>query len=985
MHHIVTDGWSIKIFFRELAVLYGVFSSRKPSPLTDLPIQYADFVVWQRTQLQGDVLESQLAYWRKQLAGSALLALPVGRPKPLVQTLRGGIKNFMLPQALTKALRVLSWQEGATLFMTILASFQLLLHRLSGQDDVSVGSPIANRNRLEIEGLIGFFVNTVVMRTNLGGNPTFRELLQQVREVALGAYAHQDIPFEILVKELRPERNSSFTSPFINVWINFVDNPALRFESEGIAFSLLDSMESVARWPIALYIMQVGHDLRFRLLYQLELFSEEWMSTLLEQFQNLLQQIVTLPDMHIDSYTFIAPEVRPFVPDSRSVMVGQEQAPVAETFSAPPGFVRFAKGEIEQSLAERFESQVKAHPAKIAVEANGHALSYSKLNYLANNLVHNIFAENEDDPDVRTLTFALLLGHSIEMVIGFIGVLKSSGISVPLDPSYPEDRLAFMIEDSDARFIVTNATYVAQAEKIREKVGNKITIINITNIREETSVENPLKHADPESVAYMIYTSGSTGRAKGVMQTHRNVLHFIMNYTNGLRIADTDRLSLISSFSFSAAIMDTFAALLNGATLCLYDISQCGTASLGKWLKEADITVYHSVPTVFRHFVATLERGPNLPQLRLIDLGGEPVLRRDVELFKQHFSSDCVLVNGLGATELNVIRQFVIGMKTEVAENNVPSGFAVEDTEIILLDNEGRDVGFNRTGEIVIRSRYLSPGYWKNPELTDATFKHDQNSVGTRYFYSGDLGCMRSNGCLEHMGRKDRQVKMRGIRIEPGEVEEALLALKTVREAVVLICKDHKKCRNILVAYVVPLDTKQVLTSEELWATLGKTLPSVMIPSIFVILAALPQTLSGKIDIHALPSPWDCQINSRKDFLILPTHQEEAIAEIWSDLLDIEHIGVHENFFLIGGDSLLATQVVSRIQKMFQVDISLRSFFNNPTVSGLAKALLPDYSENELTEELIATLADLESMSEEDAERAVEEYRMSNKCAAFTV
>jgi amino acid adenylation domain-containing protein/non-ribosomal peptide synthase protein (TIGR01720 family) len=1235
LHHIVSDDWSLRVFIGEMAALYQAFVAGKPSPLPDLPIQYADFAAWQQGWLQGDALQVQLAYWKEQLSGVAALPdLPTDRPRPRVQTYRGERRFVVLPKDQAEGLGALSRQEGGTLFMTLLAAFAVSLHHYTGQDDVVVGSPIAGRTRREVEGLIGFFVNTVVLRTDLAGDPTFRGLLGRVREVTASAYAHQDVPFEQVVQALQPERDPSRTPLFQAFFNNMFSTAAQAIEIPGMRIApfsefIVGAPNVGAKFDLTLVAVEHREGIQLDISFNADLFEARTVEWLLEHLQTLLASVAADPDRRLSEL--------PRLTATGRNLVGPTNA-----------FVPLAKEEIEQSLAARFEKQVVRCPDRIAVEADGEALSYGTLNRSANRLarvigeryddrfklsrrerirytrqlllsgwgvesqeilkrttvfaagaggsgsptimqlalcgvgtivvcdfdevelsnlnrqflhdesrigmnkalsaqmtiervnphvnvvarteritrdnVHelvggaSIIFDNLDDLEAKFVlseyavarriphiissmiersayaailhsphtpcfhclydrskldeiremerlienrqrvpnsvaspalflstgfacnealkiilglenpaynhyflfnqtgskdivntdgfrivtypfsehfkalckeqgfdweegwsgrlvedivlekdpacpvcgaarpeeskvvsvenvafastgqeqTVALLLGHAAPMVVGILGVLKAGKIYVTLDPAYPEGRLVSMLEDSEARLIVTDDDNMALAERIRDRVNKHVRIVSLTEIDGNVSAENLATYARPDQIAYIVYTSGSTGRPKGVMQSHRNALHFTMNYTNGLHIGEEDRLSLIPSFTFSAAMMDTFAALLNGATLCLFDVRREGVAGMGDWLIDNGITVYHSVPTVFRHFAATITEDLAFPRLRLIDLGGEPVSRMDVELYKRHFAPGCILVNGLGATELNVIRQYYMDKRSVLVGGNVPAGYAVEDTEILLLDEAGRAAGFNRAGEIVIKSRYLAPGYWLQPEQTVATFKPVPQTEGKRLYYTGDLGRMRADGCLEHLGRKDAQVKIRGVRIEPAEIEVALLEMDRVKEAVVVAREDQAGAKY-LAAYVVPQPGEQKLPIGALRRSLREKLPTYMIPSEFVMLEALPLTPTGKVDRRALPTPAAVGPSSSVGYVPPRTPVEEVLADIWAELLRLERVGIYDDFFDLGGHSLLATQVLSRVRSITQVELSLQTLFEASTIAELAK------------------------------------------------
>ncbi len=535
-----------------------------------------------------------------------------------------------------------------------------------------------------------------------------------------------------------------------------------------------------------------------------------------------------------------------------------------------------------------------------------------------------------DEPNI----VALLISHSIRMVIGIMGVLKSGNPFVTLDPEYPEDRLKYILDDTNAHLIITDDENEAMATKISSQVNKNIKIFNINEINQYNKFdENKEDKPGPDQLSYIMYTSGSMGHPKGVMQKHKNVLHFIMNYTNGLHIGKDDRLSLIPSFSFSAAMMDVFAALSNGATLCLYNIKEDGPQKLAGWLNDNNITIYHSVPTVFRHFVASIENGTTFPKLRIIDFGGEPVSSLDVDSYKKYFTDDCVLVNGLGATELNVIRQYPINKNTKLTGNLVPVGYKVRDTEILLIDEAGNPVKYNRPGEIVIKSAYLSPGYWGLNDQTEKSFKENPSGGPERLYFTGDLGRLRTDGCLEHLGRRDLQLKIKGIRIESSEIETVMLGIPGIKEAVVM-AEEKKQGEKQLVSYFVPDNNAETKLSE-IVDSLKERLPEYMIPVSFIRMNSMPLTLTGKVDRKKLKSHDGLSLSRESKYTAPGNDTEKKLISIWQTVMKLEQIGIYDDFFQIGGDSLTGLRVIDMAHHQGLM-INPRDLSRNPTIAQLA-------------------------------------------------
>jgi len=593
-------------------------------------------------------------------------------------------------------------------------------------------------------------------------------------------------------------------------------------------------------------------------------------------------------------------------------------------------FVEFREEEIEQSIPDRFDQIVRSYPSRIAVKSKGQVLTYAALNHGANWVARTILAERGE----RQEPVALLLEHGAPAVVAMLGVLKAGKFYVPLDPSHPDARTSYILEDTQAGLIVTNSRNLPLARRLARGTAH---LINLDELDSSHSPEGPGLPISPDALAYIIYTSGATGQPKGVIQNHRNVLHKAMEYTNSVHVCADDRLALFYSPSTSGAVRDIFSALLNGAALFPFALKEEGLSDLAGWLIREEITIYNSVATVFRHFISTLTGEERFPKLRLVHVGSETIYKRDVELYQTHFSEGCIFVANLGSTEVSPIRQYFADKETRIAGSTVPAGYAVKDTEVLILDEDGREVGPNHIGEIAVRSRYLSQGYWRSPELTRAAFLPDPEGGDKRIYRTGDLGRMLSDGCLEHLGRKDFQVKIRGHRVEVAEIELALLDHLALKEAVVL-AREGRPGDAQLVAYVVSA-AQPAPTVSELRSFLSERLPDYMVPSTFVLLEALPLTPSGKVDRRVLPAPERARPGLAQAFVAPRTPAEKALAGFYAEALGLGRVGAHDNFFDLGGHSLLASQVMSRVHAAFQVELSVNSLFEAPTVAELAERI----------------------------------------------
>jgi amino acid adenylation domain-containing protein len=609
----------------------------------------------------------------------------------------------------------------------------------------------------------------------------------------------------------------------------------------------------------------------------------------------------------------------------------QQQAIRAKCFHPTGIFTVFKREEIEQSIPTRFAQQVHRYPNQLAIKTKHHTFTYTTLNHLANRMAHVILAQCGEGSE----PVALLFAHDAPMIAAILAVLKSGKICVPLDPAYPPARLTAMLTDAQTRLLVTDTAHLSLAQTL---IQSGCSVLNIDGCDAHFSAENPHLSLSPDLLAYIFYTSGSTGQPKGVVQNHRNLLHKCMLYTNDLHLCADDRLSLLHSCSFAASVRHIFAALLNGAALFPFDLHTAGVPHLAAWLIREQITICHSPASVFRHFASMLSGVEQFPALRVLYVANEPVSKREVELYKAHFSPECLFVNALVASEALTMRQFFLDKETPLPGSMVPVGYAVQDEEILLLDEEGNEVGVNQIGEIAVKSRYLALGYWQKPELTRTAFVPDPTAENTRIYRTGDLGHLLPDGCLVHLGRKDfHQIKIRGHRVEVAEVEMALLDHEAIKEAVVMPWKAPSEDTR-LVAYLVS-SQEPVPTIRELRSFLQARLPEYMVPTVFVLLETLPRTPNGKVDRRMLPAPTRERLNLHTAFVAPRTAVEETLASIWATVLGVEQVGIYDNFFELGGHSLLATQVLSRLRNIFQVELSLRSFFEAPTIAKLADTI----------------------------------------------
>ena len=916
MHHIVYDVWSGWVLFAEMEALYRAWTTGEPPALPELPIQYADFAHWQRRWLAEEVLGSQLEYWRRQLAGiPAVLEMPTDRPRPPVASYSGGAAHLVLPDDLFAGLRELCRRDGITLFMALLTGFKALLARYSGQEDIPVGSPIANRTRTEVEGLIGFFVNTLVLRSDLSGGPTGREALARIREVALGAYAHQDLPFERLVEELKPERRRG-VQPFFQAVLVFVANyPALTRQLAGFDLTPLPLHSGATQFDLNLMLAERQGGLHGVLEYSSELYDAATMERLLAHFQILLAGLAASLDAGLRDLP---------------LLTAAERAQLA-------GWNEVRAFPRDATLHEALAAQARRRPDAVAAVCEDRSLTYGELNARANRLAHRLRALGVG-PEVLV---GLYMERSLEMVVGLLAVLKAGGAYLPLDPAYPRERLAFMLEDSGALVVVTQ-------ERLRptlpESGARVLSLDGEGSGLERESAEDPESGARPESLAYVIYTSGSTGRPKGVLVTHANVARLLSATEAWFGFGPGDVWTLFHSYAFDFSVWELWGALFYGGRLVVvpYWVSRSPEAFV-ELLDREKVTVLNQTPSAFRQLVrAEGERSaPPLSSLRWVIFGGEALELQSLRpWFDRHGDQVPRLVNMYGITETTVhVTWRPVGLDDLAAPSGSPIGQPIPDLSTHLLDRALQPVPVGVPGEILVGGAGLARGYHARPELTAERFIPGPFSgePGSRLYRSGDLARRLPDGGLEYLGRIDHQVKIRGFRIETGEIESALLQSPLVRECVVLPREDGAGGRR-LIAWVVPRG-EEAPTVAGLRSFLLARLPDYMVPAAFVVLDRLPLTANGKVDRRALPEPAEDRDRLASPYVPPRDLTEELLAGIWAEVLRLERVGVSDDFFEAGGNSLSGMQIVARLREAFRVEVPLHRVFETPTVAALAEAV----------------------------------------------
>jgi surfactin family lipopeptide synthetase A len=918
LHHIIFDGYSLyQIFLPELRTIYDAFLRGEPSPLPELPIQYPDFALWQREWTQGDVIAEQIAYWKRQLAhASVQLALPTDRSRPAVPTYRGSMHPFALSQSLTNALKSLSMQEGVTLYMLLVATFQMLLFRYSGQDDILIGTAISDRKRKEVQHLMGFFLNTLVLRTNLSGNPTVRDLFQRVREVVLEAHAHPDVPFELLVKELQPERLVG-QNPFFQVLLSL--EPPLHIDESGWTLSQMDIETNTAKFDLSLELDDRPEGLIGRFEYNTDLFDVATIERMAGHWQTLLASIVANPEQHITELP---------------LLTAAEQQQILVTWNETANTTNAANTIHDTCLHQLFESQVQRTPNAIAVRSGNKHLTYHELNTKANQLAHYLQKQGVG-PEVLV---GICMERSQEMVIAMLGVLKAGGAYVPLDPAYPRERIAFMLHDSQAKVLVTQQKLLATLPEQREHKASVVCLDrDWATIAKEPST-NPTSAATGANLAYVIYTSGSTGKPKGVAIEHSNVVAFVQWVLSVFTPEDLAGVLASTSICFDLSIFELFGTLSGGGCAIIVE----NILHLPEVPSSVNVTLINTVPSALNELL----HSHRLPaSVRTVNLAGEALPQALVERIYEQETVQRVF-NLYGPSEDTTYSTYAL------VEQNAPAitiGRPIANTQVYILDAHRQPVPVGITGELYLSGDGLARGYLHRPELTNERFitnpfRQQPGQPSGRMYKTGDLARYLPDGSIEFLGRIDHQVKIRGFRIELGEIVETIKHYTGVRETLVL-AREETVGDKRLVAYIVAQDD-QPFSVQSLRAYLQDKLPGYMIPAAFMLLAALPLTPNGKIDRKALPAPSytasDSMAATDDNFAAPLMTIHHQLIKIWEELLNVHPIGIRDNFFELGGHSLLAARLLAEIERVSGTRLPLATFFAGATIEHLANAILGD-------------------------------------------
>jgi amino acid adenylation domain-containing protein len=925
MHHIVSDGWSIGVILKELSAAYEAFAERRQPDLPKLSIQYADFAVWQRGRLQGETpqgetLARQMKYWKERLAKAPTLELPTDRPRPPVQSYCGASLTHLIDLRMTGRLKALARRESVTPYMFLLAVFKTLLGRYTRQDDIVIGTPVANRNRTELEPLVGFFVNTLVLRTDLSGDPTFRELLGRVREVTLGAFAHQDVPFEMLVEELQPERDTSRT-PLFQVMFSLQNTPLPPLRMGDLEISLLDDETEVSPFDLSFDVTERADGLLCTLEYNTDLFGGATIRRMLKHFAVLLDAAVTDPSASLHALPLLTDE-------ERHQLLFQWN----ETRRDFPH---------NRCVHELFEEQAAQAPDAVAVVCGGERLTYAELNARSNRLARHLRACGVR-AEVRV---GILLERSIEMAVALLAILKTGGGYVAFDPSYPAERLRYMLEDSGVTLLLTQQNVMPNDFQVRP--------IFLDAEREpvaERDTQNVQSGADPSNIVYLVYTSGSTGRPKGIVIEHRSLVNAAYGFINNHRMTERDRLLQFASLSFDVAAEEFFSAWLSGGCIIMRPEAVMSYAEFVSLLQREEVTIVN-LPASFwlEWLLAMNDQGLEIPsRLRRVIVGNEKTLEETLAKWQRTVGQQVEWCNAYGPSETTItVSNYEPATTSSAREEKsvVPIGRPSLNAELYVLDPTLQLVPTGVGGELYIGGAGLARGYHNQPAQTAERFiphPYSQNA-GERLYRTGDLTRYRADGNIEFLGRVDEQVKIRGFRIEVGEVEAVLAQHAGVRESVV-VAREDDRGNTRLVAYVVA--TNGNLQIAELRNYLRQRLSEYMVPSAIVRLEVFPLTPNGKLDRKALPAPDGAGYEAEGPYVAPRSELERLIAGVWKETLGVERVGVRDNFFNLGGHSLLLIRVNNRLREALRIELPVVELFKYPTVSTLAEHLSRSHAQS---------------------------------------
>ncbi|MFK7800055.1 MAG: amino acid adenylation domain-containing protein [Anaerolineae bacterium] len=936
IHHIISDAWSFSLLFREIEAIYA-----GDKPLPKLPIQYADFAAWQRKKLDDVAGHADAVFWTKQLSDAApLLELPTDFQRPAVLQYEGDTIRTQISPELTTKLNALNKAENVTPFMVLLSAFKILMQRFSGQDDIVVGTPMVNRNRVEIENLIGFFLNNLALRSDLSGNPTFRELVDRVRNTTLNAYSHQEVPFERVVQLLDPPRDLSYT-PIFQVFFNMTTgNMEDDFSLKGTsvkAFTAQNS-KSESKFDFTLYLNQLESHIDLRLVFKTSLFKRERMQELLDQYLFLLDQTFTKPDARINSLSILTPQAKPLLPDPAKPLAADWLGPVHEAVTR----------------------QAQLSPDKLAVSDPNLSWSYAQLEKRSNQLAHDLIEHGVEPGEV----VAIYGYRSAPLVWAWLGILKAGAAFVNLDPAYPAARLQHYLDVSEPVALIQIPAAGDMPENLCTFAKQSKRSISLKAEQQFATYPQmpPVVEIGPDDTAYIAFTSGSTGKPKGVRGRHGPLSHFLPWQVDEFSLGPEDKFSMLSGLSHDPLQRDIFTAFWAGGTLHIPDPRKIGTPHyLANWMGEKQITFSHMTPPMCQILTESTAAGSSLPDLRYVFFVGDKLTKQDMGQL-QKIAKNVTGINSYGSTETQrAVGYYLVPPSENEFDLDQPSkavyplGQGMPNVQLLVLNRHEQLAGIGESGEIYVRSPHLAGGYLGDASLSAARFLANPftNDPTDRLYRTGDLGHYRPDGMVEFTGRADRQFKIRGFRVDPGEIEVAISEYPAVKDALVITVTGQTEWTNSLAAYYTTHSAAAVELAE-LKNLVGGKLPDHMVPATFTHIESVPLTPNGKIDYRALPPP-DQQTVEATLFSPPTSETETMLVEIWRELLEIDQVSVNDNFFALGGHSLLAIRLFNRIDETFGKQLPLTSLFQYPSISQLAVLIdfvdLPDFEDQLLVED----------------------------------
>ncbi len=914
-HHIITDAWSTKLFFNELFALYDMIAGGRASVQSDLPIQYSDYAFWVRHL---ETLEAHFSYWKAQLEDLTVVQLPSDYPRPANLSFHGSRQRIALPQSLVSAIRKLCKQEKTTTFMLLLATFTVLFCRYTEKSDIIVGSTAAGRNRSELEHLIGMFINLLPLRINLAGDPSFREFLRRVREVCLDAYQHQDYPFEKLVQQLRPARDAS-QNPFFQVLFNVVNLPSLANQVNGLTIEPMARAEDTARFDLTLFAPETREEIQIIASYNHDLFSSGRITAMLEQAKHLLEQAVENPDRQIDDYSLVAESAKSILPD-----------PTVTLDDAWRGAVH-----------EIFARNAQRAPDKLAIEEPHEAWSYRELNNRSNQLAQHLLATGLAREDI-----VAIYGHRCAALVwALLGVLKAGAAFCIIDPSHPAARVKEYLRATAPKIFIQVGGAREPNPEMRETLNGfsrdrRIALPRVVGTRalqflSPYSTEDPAVNVSPDDLAYVIFTSGSTGKPKGVMGRHGPLTHFLPWLRDTFELSENDRFSQLAGLSSNILQREIFTAFSLGATLCIPSSDSVANLSgVDEWLRETKVSVVHLTPAMIQVLEASSPQ--TIPSVRRVFFAGDLLRMRDVDTARR-LMPNADVVNFYNSSETQRAGGYKTFRREEATtyKDVPPLGGGIRDVQLLVLDRNRKLAGVGELGEIYVRSPHLARGYLGDDELTKDRFIANPfaGDNADRMYRTGEFGRFMPDGSVEFAARGQDQASIRGYRIELGEIETALSRHPGIHQATVAVREDSAG-DNRLVGYVVT-KSDGAATASDLRGYLKQTLPEYMIPATFIFLPQLPLSTNGKVDRRALPPPGNTRPDLPETFVAPRTPMEILIAKTWTDVLGLDRVGLYDNFFDLGGHSLLSIQAIARIKEKTGVQIHPKAFVTQ-TVAQLA-------------------------------------------------